>query len=146
MRETHDEVGRNAHHAEFEDPRVVAVYNQETPWSREDDFFVAIVEEFSPRATTDAARHILDLGCGTGRLAMGLSARGYQVTGVDPARASLDIARSRPGADQVTWIEGTSSVLPDAVFSAAVMTSHVSQFFTTDVDWADTSRISIARY
>lgn len=123
------------HHAEFEDPRVVAVYNEETQWSSDDDFFVSIVEEFIPRLFDDGTRRVLDLGCGTGRLAMGLVARGFQVTGVDPARASLDIARRRPGAEQVAWIEGTSDVLPDEAFVAAVMTSHVSQFFLTDADW-----------
>ena len=36
---------------------------------------------------------VLDLGCGTGRLAIELSAKGYSVTGVDKAPAMLRIAR-----------------------------------------------------
>jgi acetyl esterase/lipase len=51
----------------------------------------------------EPATRVLDLGCGTGRLALALSAAGYVVTGVDPARASLDVARSKPGAASVTW-------------------------------------------
>lgn len=109
------------HHAEFNDPRLVTVYDAECPWPRDDDFFLSVVSE------TPAAR-VLDLGCGTGRLALGMAAAGHTVTGVDPARASLDAARAKPGADRVTWIEGTSPVLPDASFDAAVMTSHVAQF------------------
>ena len=119
-------------HAEFEDPRLVAVYDATCPWSRDDDFFVAVAEE------TGSARRVLDLGCGTGRLAIGLAARGHTVTGVDPARASLTAARAKPGADRVAWIEGTSAVLPDASFDVALMTSHVAQFFVGDDEWAAT--------
>ena len=116
-------------HAEFEDPRLVEVYDATCPWSRDDDFFVSTVDE------SGRSLRVLDLGCGTGRLALGLADRGHTVTGVDPARASLDAARAKPGADRVTWIEGTSAVLPRASFDAAVMTSHVAQFFVTDEEW-----------
>jgi len=117
-------------HAEFEDPRLVEVYDATCPWSRDDDFFVSVVEE------AGAEIRVLDLGCGTGRLALGLAARGHTVTGVDPAAASLAAARAKPGADRVTWIEGTSAVLPDGSFDAALMTSHVAQFFVGDTEWA----------
>ena len=90
------------------------------------------------------AARVLDLGCGTGRLALAMSAAGHAVTGVDPARVSLDAARAKPGAGRVTWIEGTSPVLPDTSFDVAVMTSHVAQFFASDAEWeatlADLSR------
>ncbi len=118
-------------HAEFLDPRLVAVYDAECPWSRDDDFFLSVVDE------TPAAR-VLDLGCGTGRLALGLAAAGHTVTGVDPARASLEAARGKPGAERVTWIEGTSPALPDASFDVAVMTSHVAQLFVADDEWRAT--------
>ncbi len=114
--------------AEFNDPRLVVVYDAECPWSRDDDFFLSVVNE------TPAAR-VLDLGCGTGRLALGMSAAGHTVTGVDPAAASLAAARAKPGADRVTWIEGTSPVLPDSAFEVAVMTSHVAQFFVEADEW-----------
>lgn len=118
-------------HAEFNDPRLVAVYDAECPWSQDDDFFVSVANE------TPAAR-VLDLGCGTGRLALGLAAAGHAVTGVDPARASLDAANAKPGAQNVTWIEGTSAVLGDREFDVVVMTSHVAQFFVSDEEWAQT--------
>ncbi len=57
------------------------------------------------------------------------------MAGVDPARASLAAARAKPGADRVTWMEGTSAVLLHAAFDVAVMTSHVAQFFVTDEEW-----------
>ena len=119
-------------HAEFHDPRLVTVYDAECPWSRDDDFFLAVVD-----SVADQAR-VLDLGCGTGRLALAMAAAGYQVTGVDPARASVDAARAKPGAERATWIEGTSLLLPESSFEVAVMTSHVAQFLVTDDEWRRT--------
>lgn len=44
---------------------------------------------------------ILDLGCGAGRLAIDLSAKGYAVTGVDKSPAMLKIARRNADGRQV---------------------------------------------
>ncbi|MGK5440609.1 class I SAM-dependent methyltransferase [Micromonospora sp. URMC 105] len=113
--------------AEFTDPRLVAVYDVECPWGRDDDFFLAEVG-------TSPCR-VLDFGCGTGRLALALAAAGHTVTGVDPARASLDAARAKPGADRVTWVEGGAEVLPAGAYDVALMTSHVAQFVVDDDEW-----------
>jgi SAM-dependent methyltransferase len=124
-------VGLDVEQAEFRDARLVSVYDALCPWSRDDDFFRSVVDE------TSAAR-VLDLGCGTGRLALGLTAAGHRVTGVDPARASLDAARAKPGADLVTWVEGTSADLPVAAYDVVLMTSHVAQFLVDDAIWLRT--------
>ena len=116
-------------HAEFNHPVLVQVYDALFGWSRDDEFFMSVVD------ASPAAR-VLDLGCGTGRLALAMAADGHEVTGVDPARASLEAARVKPGAERVTWIEGSSCDLADAAFDVAVMTSHVAQFFVTDEQWA----------
>lgn len=116
--------------AEFRDARLVAVYDAANGWSRDDDLFLSLVDEEGPA-------RVVDLGCGTGRLALGLAAAGHTVTGVDPAAASLDVARAKAGADEVTWVEGTARSLPDAAFDVAIMTSHVAQFLVDDAEWAD---------
>lgn len=83
---------------------------------------------------------VLDLGCGTGRLTVALAMAGHRVTGVDPAAASLELARAKPGADRVRWIEGTHAVLGEALFDVALMTSHVAQLLVDDADWLATLR------
>jgi len=81
----------------------------------------------------DAHKSILDMGCGTGWLACRLAALGHTVTGADPATAVLDIARRRPEADAVTWIETRASDLSvDTRFDLIIMTGHAFQVFLDD--------------
>jgi SAM-dependent methyltransferase len=114
--------------AEFNDPRLVPIYDLWCPWGPPDDFFMALADQ-SPLA------RVLDFGCGTGRLAIALAAAGHRVTGVDPASNSLEAARAKPGADRVTWLEGSQEILPSASFDLIVMNSHVAQFLVTDLEW-----------
>ncbi|MGY2894654.1 class I SAM-dependent methyltransferase [Deinococcus sp. UYEF24] len=116
--------------AEFNHPLLVQVYDAQCTWGQDDQLF------FDLAAETPGAR-ILDLGCGTGRITLRLAAAGHRVTGVDPAEASLEAARRKPGAEQVSWILGTAADLPPAAFDLALMTSHVAQFMTGDAEWAD---------
>lgn len=67
------------------------------------DEYVAILDEFK-------AQRILDIGCGTGTLACMLAARGKWVAGLDPALASIDVARGKPNAELVQWIHGDMSI------------------------------------
>ncbi|MEV6300987.1 class I SAM-dependent methyltransferase [Actinoplanes sp. NPDC051861] len=115
-------------HGEYRHPRLVDVYDAEYPWGWEDDFFLSVLAEHS-------SSRVLDLGCGTGRLAIAMAAAVHEVTGVDPARASLDAARRKPGAERVRWIEGSVESLPARAFDAAFLTGHVAQFFVDDAEW-----------
>ena len=114
--------------AEYEDPRLVEVYDAEGPWARDDDYFAALVND-TPQS------RVLDVGCGTGRLALGLAAAGHRVTGIDPSRAALAAARAKVGAESVTWIQGTAESAPESAFDVAVMTGHVAQFLVAEHEW-----------
>jgi SAM-dependent methyltransferase len=51
----------------------------------------------------------LELGVGTGRLALPLSARGVAVHGIDLSSAMLDRLRAKPGAERITLSQGDFS-------------------------------------
>ncbi len=115
----------------FADPRLARIYD-DLDGDRDDlDLYVDIVTELG-------ARCVLDIGCGTGTLACRLAVRGIDVVGVDPAMASLDVARDKPGADRVSWIHGDATALPADLPAAdlAVMTGNVAQVFVTDDEWS----------
>lgn len=118
----------------FSDARLAAVYDPLEPDRSDLDAYLAMAEEFG-------ARRVLDVGCGTGTFACQLVERGFEVVGVDPAGASLDVARTKPGADRVQWIHGDATTLPDGVEAdLATMTANVAQAFTTDETWEATLR------
>jgi len=86
------------------------------------------------------ARSVLDVGRGTGTFALLLARARTTVHGVDPAGASLDMARAKPGADRVTWLHGDASTLPPLQVDLATMTANVALVFLDDEEWATTLR------
>jgi SAM-dependent methyltransferase len=113
----------------FADPRLARVYDPLDPDRGDLDVYAAMAAEFG-------ARSVLDVGCGTGTFACMMAARGLEVTGVDPARASLDVARAKPGAHAVRWLLGDATTLPKLQVDLATMTGNVAQVFLDDNDWA----------
>ncbi|TVU58274.1 methyltransferase domain-containing protein [Paenarthrobacter nitroguajacolicus] len=108
------------------------LYDAENQWAADDDFFLGFVNE-RPHS------RVLDLGCGTGRVSLAVAAAGHRVVGIDPNINSLAAARGKRGAEDVTWIDGTSAQIPeDEVFDVAIMTAHVAQAITHDADWSRT--------
>jgi SAM-dependent methyltransferase len=89
-------------------------------------------------AAAAGARSVVDIGCGTGVLALTLADRGVEVTGVDPAEASLDVARGKPGAERVRWIHGDARDLPPMQVDLAVMTGNAAQAIVDPADWSAT--------
>lgn len=86
------------------------------------------------------ARTVLDVGCGTGTFACLLARRGVEVTALDPAAASIDVARRKEGAQHVRWVSGDVAVLPPLQVELVTMTANVAQVFLGDEDWASTLR------
>jgi SAM-dependent methyltransferase len=107
--------------------------NLRCPHGSDLDAYVAIAEEVG-------AESVVDIGCGTGSLAVRLAASGLAVVGVDPAGASLDVARAKPDAERVAWVQGDATALERLGLAAdlAVMTGNVAQVFVSDDDWART--------
>lgn len=56
--------------------------------------------------------HVLDLGCGSGRHARGMAARGFETVGVDLSAASLARAAAQPHSG-LTFLRGDMRHLPD---------------------------------
>jgi ubiquinone/menaquinone biosynthesis C-methylase UbiE len=81
------------------------------------------------------ARSVLDIGCGTGTFACLLAGKGNEVIALDPARASLHVARRKPMADRVQWVLGDATAVPPSVVDLVTMTGNVAQVFLTDQDW-----------
>jgi len=84
------------------------------------------------------ARRVLDIGCGTGSFALLLAGAGLEVTAVDPARASLDVARGKPGSEGVRWILGDATTLPPLEVDLATMTGNVAQAIAAEESWRAT--------
>lgn len=61
---------------------------------------------------------VLDAGCGTGRVAIELAARGFTTVGVDADPAMLDGARAK--APELAWIQADLSWLTEALDAASL--------------------------
>ncbi len=117
---------------EFVEPRLVAIYDSTNSYepNTQPDFYSSLARQLG-------ARRVIDLGCGTGLVTLPLVATGREVSGFDPSPLMLEVARGKPGADRVEWVEGGAERLgaPDA--DLVVMSGHVAQFFLTDESWRD---------
>ncbi len=115
-------------YTEFSDSRLVALYDSLNPFGPDSEFFCTQAKRLS-------AKNIIDLGCGTGLLTCELANRGHEMTGIDPSKAMLAIARQKPSADRIEWREGSFEQMEGLQADMILMTSHVAQFFLGDDEW-----------
>lgn len=109
----------------YTDPRLAACYDAANPPEAFYAHYLALAGE--------APKTILDMGCGTGRLAVALAERGHRVTGADPSAGMMQIARNRPGSERVTWIDNDAKSLAlETRFDLIFMTGNVFQVFLDD--------------
>jgi len=117
----------------FSEPRLAGLYDPLDPDRSDLDVYAAMAAEFG-------AATVVDIGCGTGTLACLLARQGLAVTGVDPAAASLEVARRKPGADRVRWLHADATEVPPIGADLVTMTGNVAQVFVTDQEWATVLR------
>ena len=115
----------------FRSPRLAAIYDALDGDRSDLDLYLSLVDEYD-------AHRILDVGCGTGSFALLLADRGLDVTAVDPAEASLAVARVKPGGDRIRWIHGDATSLPPLQVDLVTMTGNVAQAIVSPVEWAAT--------
>ncbi|MEU9201205.1 class I SAM-dependent methyltransferase [Streptomyces sp. NPDC048332] len=117
----------------FAHPRLAALYDVLDPDRSDLAVYLGIAEEFE-------ARRVLDIGCGTGVFALLLAARGIDVVGVDPALASLEVARAKQGGARIRWIHGDATDLPPLQADLATMTANAAQAIADPEAWEGTLR------
>jgi 2-polyprenyl-3-methyl-5-hydroxy-6-metoxy-1,4-benzoquinol methylase len=81
-------------------------YDQWSAFYDQDDNLLIRLDhqEIDARLRNLAGKRVLDVGCGTGRHAIPLATSGAKGTGIDFSEGMLSLARSKPGASDVTWL------------------------------------------
>ena len=100
-------------------------------------------EQIIPLAVEElgGAGRVLDVGCGDGQIARALAVTGCTVTGIDPTRRNLEVARERAGGPD--YVEGLATDLPfdDAYFDAVVACLVFEHIDDVDAAIAEVSRV-----
>jgi ubiquinone/menaquinone biosynthesis C-methylase UbiE len=112
----------------FSDPRLAAIYDVFD--GERDDLppYLKLVDDLG-------ADSVIDLGCGTGALALLLAKKGRRVVGIDPARASVEVAQSKPDANKVNWIVGDAGSLQNVSADVVIMAGNVAQAIVDPTQW-----------
>jgi SAM-dependent methyltransferase len=94
--------------------------------------FAPIHDELVGRLEPSRGERWLDVGTGTGEVALRAARAGAEVTAVDISESLLDIARGKPGADRVTWELGDAQALRFEETSFDVVVSCFAVIFAPD--------------
>jgi SAM-dependent methyltransferase len=113
---------------EFRHPLLAALYDALDPVRGDLQPYVDLVAELG-------AHRVLDVGCGTGELALMLAAAGCDVVAADPAAASLAVARAKPDAERVRWIDGDATSVSVTDRDIALLTGNTAQAITDSEQW-----------
>lgn len=111
---------------------VAELYDVSVPdWPGEIDFYQAL-----GRQATAQGAAVLEIACGTGRVALRLAQDGVRLTGIDLSPAMLDIARQKSaGMPNVRWLEADMrSFELGETFGLVIIPGHSFQFMLTPED------------
>jgi SAM-dependent methyltransferase len=90
-------------------------------------FFLDLAKACGPR--------VLDLGCGTGRLAIPLCRSGKQVTGLDAMLTMIDHARRKAAGLPIRWVDGDFRNFDlGGTYDLAISCAHAFQSLLTEDD------------
>nr|WP_307145950.1 class I SAM-dependent methyltransferase [Rhizobium tibeticum] len=119
--------GVNVPDLHYEHPALAGLYDLDSGWSIDRDFYLGLA--------AGEPKRILDLGCGTGLLCDAYASFGHQVTGVDPANAMLEVAKTKPYGSHVEWVESSAQLFrSDKRSDLIIMTGNAFQVFLADED------------
>lgn len=102
--------------SQFEDDKVARSYHTRPPYPAE---LFDVLERLMP----PGRRNVLDLGCGTGDVALGLLDRADRIDAVDPSGAMLEVAQGRERSDdpRIRWLKARAEEFrPDTLYSLIV--------------------------
>jgi ubiquinone/menaquinone biosynthesis C-methylase UbiE len=88
-------------------------------------------------------RRVLDIGCGTGTLAIALARRSASAIGVDPAPRMVARARAKRGAAPVSFLVASAESLPfaDSSFDLATASLTVHHWRDAELGLAELARV-----
>ena len=107
-------------------------YDESVPdWPNEIDFYLEMAAD-----AKQAGGSVLELACGTGRVAIRLARSGANVVGLDLSPYMLEVAqRKSVDLDNIRWVEGNiRSFQLDECFHLAIITGHAFQHLNTPED------------
>jgi SAM-dependent methyltransferase len=113
------------------DELAAKIYHHSLPaWPGENTFYRKIAQE------TKSLGPVLEVACGTGRVAIDLAQDGMQVTGFDLSNAMLEIARAKSASmDNVRWeIADMRSFKMGERYGLILIPGHSFQFMLTPSD------------
>ena len=110
-------------------PDVADLYDERTASMAEPDVLDPMIELLAELAGDGTA---LELGVGTGRVALPLSRRGVPVHGIDLSEAMLDRLRAKPGAEEIGVTVGDfATATVDRTFTLAYVVANTIMNLTT---------------
>ncbi|MBE0410342.1 MAG: class I SAM-dependent methyltransferase, partial [Anaerolineales bacterium] len=100
-------------------------------WPNEIDFYQRMAAN-----AKQADGSVLELACGTGRVAIRLARNGINVVGLDLSQYMLEVARRKSvDLNNIRWVEGDiRSFQLDECFWLVILTGHAFQHLNTPED------------